>query len=381
MNNFVPLSQARTDMNIIRKTILSAGMLLLFAMLSPAQVRTGGDITQIDGIVEFDKTVHDFGDFLLSAGPQACIYKVKNISERAIAILTVTSSCGCTDVKWTKSPLKPGETGTISATYSNDQGAYPFEKNLTVYISSLSKPVILRIRGNVLDKKKPLAEIYPVHLGSAIALKDSVLKAGNLSQGGQRSDFTLVANISRSPVNLSFKDVSPGLDIRFEKESAAPGQTVRMMYTVTADRSRWGKNWYYATPVVNGKAVEPIKIWAFTKEDFSHWTKDMIKNGSQPMFESSTYEFGIVKSGTVVEARFRMSNKGKSELRIYKVDSDTPGVADTAISPLEAGGGETLKIKFDTAGLPKGETVAIITLTTNSPIRPIVNLFISGAIK
>ena len=378
---------------MIAKALISLIAGLFFTAMTAAQVRTDGSSTVVDGIVEFDKTVHDFGDFMLNAGPQECSYSVKNVSQRAIAILTVTSSCGCTNVSWTKAPIKPGEKGSITATYSNDQGAYPFEKTLTVYISSLSKPVILRLRGNVLEKKKPLSELYPLHLGR-LALKDSTFKAGNLSQGGQRSDFAMVANVGRSSIKVGFVDISDGLEIRCEPAEIPAGATARMIYTVTASRERWGKNWYSATPVVNGHKYMPIRIWAFTKEDFSSWSKEQMDKGSQPMFESSTYEFGIVERGTVVEAVFNMTNKGKSDFTVYKIDSDTPGLISTilegsgtkadpesAYPSVPAGGKADLSIKLDTSSLSKGETDAIITLTTNSPLRPIVNLFLSGAIK
>lgn len=365
---------------MIAKALISLIAGLFSTALAPAQVRSDGSSTVVDGIVEFDKTVHDFGDFMLSAGPQECAFSVKNVSQRAIAILTVTSSCGCTNVTWTKAPIKPGEKGSINATYSNDQGAYPFEKTLTVYVSSLSKPVILRLRGNVLEKKKPLSELYPLHLGR-LALKDSTFKAGNLSQGGQKSDFAIVANVGRSSIKVGFENVSDGLEIRVEPSEIPAGATARMIYTVTASRERWGKNWYSATPVVNGHKYMPIRIWAFTKEVFSNWSKEQMDKGSQPMFESSTYEFGIVERGTLVEAAFTMTNKGKSDFIVYKVDCDTPGLEDIVISPVPAGGKAEIHFKFDTSALPKGETDAIITLTTNSPLRPIVNLFLSGAIK
>lgn len=62
------------------------------------------------------------------------------------------------------------ETGTISATYSNDEGPYPFDKTLTVYFSDVKKPVVLRLRGVVRAKKVPLTEIYKQRRG-ALALK------------------------------------------------------------------------------------------------------------------------------------------------------------------------------------------------------------------
>ena len=125
--------------------------------------------------IEIDRTVHNFGDIILNSGPVSCTFTLKNVGTKPAVIYNVSSSCGCTDVTWTKEPLMPGKTGKVSVTYSNDEGAYPFDKSLTVYISDIKKPVILKVRGVSVAKKKPLAESYPVHFG-VLGLKDKVFK-------------------------------------------------------------------------------------------------------------------------------------------------------------------------------------------------------------
>ncbi|MCQ2166068.1 MAG: hypothetical protein MJY49_01380 [Bacteroidales bacterium] len=39
-----------------------------------------------------------------------------------------------------------------------------------------------------------------------------------------------------------------------------------------------------------------------------------------------------------------------------------------------------MTVTLDTKNLPKGEALVIVSLTTNSPQRPIVNLFFAGII-
>ena len=101
---------------------------------------------------DFDKTVHDFGKVTVKDGPLSCNFTVTNTGDTPLLIQSVVSSCGCTDVKWTRAEIAPGGTGTIEATYSNDEGPYPFDKSLTVYTSAAKKPVVLHLRGIV--KKK-----------------------------------------------------------------------------------------------------------------------------------------------------------------------------------------------------------------------------------
>ena len=114
-------------LNIFKSTIAIIAIALCSNYIS-AQTKTEGGITRIDGNVELDKTIHDFGDVMINDGPLSCTFNIKNISKQPMAIYNVVSSCGCTNVHWTREPIQAGGKGKISATYSNDEGPYPFEK-------------------------------------------------------------------------------------------------------------------------------------------------------------------------------------------------------------------------------------------------------------
>ena len=104
--------------------------------------------------IQFDKTVHDFGEISTKAGKQTCTFTVTNDSDEDLSILAVVPSCGCTDVVWPRESIAPGAKGVITATYSNDEGAGTFDKTLTVYTSAQKKPVILHLKGAVVKNAK-----------------------------------------------------------------------------------------------------------------------------------------------------------------------------------------------------------------------------------
>lgn len=104
--------------------------------------------------VQFDKTVHDFGEITTKAGKQTCTFTLTNDSDDDLSILVVVPSCGCTDVVWTRETIGPGKTGKITATYSNDEGVGTFDKTLTVYTSAQKKPIILHLKGSVIKNAK-----------------------------------------------------------------------------------------------------------------------------------------------------------------------------------------------------------------------------------
>ena len=217
-----------------KRYFIAAFVLLLSCVCANAQHAVA------DGL-EFDKMVHNFGEILHKSGSVSCTFTLKNSSSKPAVIYNVVSTCGCTDVKWTREPIRPGQSGTVSVTYSNDEGAYPFDKNLTVYLSDVKKPVILKVRGVSIEKKRPVAELYPVHYG-ALGLKESLIKGGNLEQGNVKSEAVMVANTSNSPITVSFKDVSENLKLSVSPNPIPAQGTAELAVTVTADRDIWGKN-------------------------------------------------------------------------------------------------------------------------------------------
>lgn len=345
------------------------------------QERTDGKHTDFDGVVRLDRTIQDFGEVMMSQGPLSCTFTVTNISKKPIVIYNVVSSCGCTAVKWTREPLVPGKTGTISATYSNDEGPYPFDKTLTVYFSDVKKPVVLRLRGVVRAKKVPLTEIYKQRRG-ALALKKTEIKLGNLYQGGQRGDAVTVANVGTAPATISFADVTPGLKISVAPSPIPAGGTAKMTYIVTSDGKKWGKNYYYATPVVNGVKKKPISVWTFTAEDFSNWTDEQRNNASQPVFDYSTCDLGTARKGEVLTANFRLKNLGGSAFHVYKADPENVAITPAAkFEDVASGATGVISFRVDTGKLTAGLNDVLILLTTNCPLRPMINLHVTVTVK
>ena len=346
---------------------------ILFYNSSYAQEKLGNGL-------EIDKMVHNFGDIMLDSGPVSCEFTLTNKSGKPAVIYNVISSCGCTDVEWTKEPIKPGSTGKISATYSNDEGPYPFDKSLTLYLSDVKKPIVLKLRGISREKMRPLSELYPIHRGP-MGMKEDMINCGNLEQGRDKSETVMIANTSSNPIKLEFKNVSDNLIVTVRPNPIPAESTAELTATVSASRENWGRNEYWAVPTVDGKEYGKIGFRAFTKENFDELSEEERMQGSMPRFETSTYSFGKVKAGTQIHASYKMKNEGKSCFCVYKVDVDSCCYSHSDIPAADPGEEISFRVHLDTKDLPKGECLKIVTLTTNSPLRPIVNLFISGTIE
>lgn len=338
-------------------------------------------------VVSFDRKIHDFGDILISDGAVTCLFTFTNVSNSPIVIHNVVSSCGCTTPDWTREPILPGQNGTINARFSNDQGEGAFDKSLTVYISNVDRPVILRLRGYSHKKEKDITKMYDV-LAGPIGLRKTVFSLGYLDQGAAKEDYVQIANTGKSAVEISAVEVSEGLTVSFEPERIEGRQLSKMTYSVDLSRITpqiWGRNSFSFKLCVNGKTqpVE-IRIDAMIKDNFGGLTKTDLASCPKLTVDKSYFEFGQITKGQILQESFTIRNKGKKTLKLYAIDPQTPGSVTSDACPVLIPSGESydLRIKFDSSKINgTGEIVDVISIVTNDPDKPILNLFISGIIE
>jgi hypothetical protein len=338
---------------------------------------------EFGGVIKFDKTVHDFGDILISDGEQKCVFTYTNISDKPLVVHRVISSCGCTEPAWDKRPLRPGEKGTINISFKNDQGPYPFDKGITVYVSDVTKPVVLRIRGVAHNKKKSLEEMFPEKFG-AVGFKSKILALGQIEQGMARNESVEVANLSNKEVTVSFSNLTPGLLLSPEKlRIPAKGRGV-LTYVVDTKNTNgkcWGKSVFKAQVLVNGQPQKgELVVETLVKENFSNYSQEQLKAGALPKFVTSSISFGRCKAGDVKKLSFNFTNMGKETMKIYKVEASEVGCSFKYPEVTAASQKGLIEVTLDTSSA-RGEVLYVISVITNAPTRPIVNLFITGEIE
>lgn len=100
--------------------------------------------------IKFETTTHNFGTFPEKDGKVSCVFKFKNTGNASLIIHQAIASCGCTVPKYTKEPIKPGESGTIEIHY-NGKGRNPgyFKKSITVRTNAKNKVTRLYIEGTM----------------------------------------------------------------------------------------------------------------------------------------------------------------------------------------------------------------------------------------
>jgi hypothetical protein len=109
---------------------------------------------QAQGVLKFNKEVHDFGK--LTEGPLATYnFEVTNTGTAPVVISNAMASCGCTTPEWSKDAIAPGGKSVIKVGYNTSGRPGAFTKTITVTSSAENATVILTIKGEVTGAAAP----------------------------------------------------------------------------------------------------------------------------------------------------------------------------------------------------------------------------------
>lgn len=100
-------------------------------------------------VAKFTNETIDLGK-IKQGVPVTATFTVTNIGKEPLIIEQANPTCGCTMGDYTKSPIMPGKTGTITATY-NAAAMNHFDKHLTVKFAGIDELKSITITGDVLS--------------------------------------------------------------------------------------------------------------------------------------------------------------------------------------------------------------------------------------
>jgi hypothetical protein len=124
----------------MKKLLLAA---LLFSSYSLFAQKKADDVAKIN--VE----TYDLGKVKQNV-PATATFVVTNIGKEDLIIAQANPTCGCTISDYTKSPIAPGKTGTIKATY-NAANLGHIDKTLTVKFDGADDIKFIKLTGEVLS--------------------------------------------------------------------------------------------------------------------------------------------------------------------------------------------------------------------------------------
>lgn len=99
---------------------------------------------------KFASETHDFGK-ITQGQPVTHEFEFTNVGTEPIIISDVRPSCGCSVADFTRTPVKPGETGKVTVKFDAAVKS-PFTKNFVVRSNTKTPVKTLVIKGEVIAK-------------------------------------------------------------------------------------------------------------------------------------------------------------------------------------------------------------------------------------
>ena len=118
-------------------------------------------------VAKFTSETFDFGKIKQNT-PKVATFIFTNVTQSPLIIDQAAPSCGCTVSDYTKTPIAPGKTGMVKATY--DAAAIGrIDKTITVKFAGIDNPTFLKLAGEVISSN--VANTPPVRKVSKPAIK------------------------------------------------------------------------------------------------------------------------------------------------------------------------------------------------------------------
>lgn len=130
---------------------LSLSVMGLAAQAQTAAVKPANAQTKVAGPqIQFEEMKYDFGS-IKTGDVVEHTFKFKNVGTQPLVISNIGVSCGCTTPDWTKEPVMPGKSGTVTAKFNSTGKMGMQNKVLTIESNSAGGNAMVSLVGDVKD--------------------------------------------------------------------------------------------------------------------------------------------------------------------------------------------------------------------------------------
>lgn len=329
--------------------------------------------------IQFDKTTYDFGQIHEEGGKVTARFNFTNVGNEDLVLKSVRPGCGCTAANYTKTAVAPGQSGFIDATYNPSGRPGSFNKNIKVTTNEpdmeVDKPTphMIFIKGNVTPRPKTAFEKEGYTIGSGmVRFKDNSCKIDILNTEKHLDTFK-VKNFWNRPVEISLDACEFATEAHRSFGPSIQGgeEGIIVIKYDGGKRNEFGsfKDAISFTTTDSTDAKKELYYQVTIKEDFSKMSAGKLKKAPVAVFSRDLIDFGQVKLNNSKMETITLTNNGKSDLIIRKVESGYGSVTvkfvpDTKI--LKKGESAEIQVSY-VARHKKGKQNATILIITNDP--------------
>ena len=347
------------------KKILSTLCVALMAVAAFAQ----------QPVITFEKTEHDFGKINEADGRVSTVFSFKNEGMAPLVLSNVRASCGCTTPTWTKEPIEPGQTGSITVTYNPNGRPGRFQKTVTITSNATEATTRVYIKGEVIPKQAKPVNKYTISVGE-LSMQGKVLDLGVIKKGETKSGELEYANLTEAEHKVELAAFqADGLIHQASLESIKPTEVGKFIFAIDTKQTKlYGPIEFNAFVVVDGKLdkTEPFRLTvkADIVEDFSNLSVE--DKQQAPILETLAEQHaGNIAAGKNKKFLFPIKNTGVNALEVRRVYSNDEHLLIKAPKAVKSGKKGDINVDIHTAGLEPGAYTREVVIITNDFANPV----------
>ena len=222
------------------KRFMSALIVLLCSIVGVCAQQQGR------AVLRFDTTTWNFGNIQEVEGKVSHTFHFTNMHTSPVVIEEVISTCGCAISVYSKQPVKPGHTGTITVTFDPKGRTNFFSKSIRVVSNSGQSVNTLWVKGTI-NTMNRIEDEYPYSLSSDILADRMTLSYDLLQHNGRPKQLKITA----SPLKGFYGTFKDKIIISANSVHSSPIQIfgtviddMRKVSTATAPRMKCSQSYF-----------------------------------------------------------------------------------------------------------------------------------------
>ena len=321
-------------------------------------------------VITFEKTEHDFGKINEGDGRVSVVFSFKNEGMAPLVLSNVRASCGCTTPTWTKEPVEPGQSGSITVTYNPNGRPGRFQKTVTITSNASEPTKKVYIKGEVIPKQAKPVNKYTVAVGE-LSMKTTTLDLGTVKKGENKSGELEYANMTKEnhEVKLATRPADSYIINQVTLPRVKANEIGKFVFALeSANTKLYGPIEVYAYVEIDGKAVQDdahkLTIKADIVEDFSKMTVE--EKQQAPIMEMATnINLGKVAAGKTLKGQLAIKNTGLNPLEVRRAYCADKQVNTKTPKAIKSGKKGNLTIEINTKDMQPGAYSRELLVITN----------------
>ena len=349
----------------MKKLIISVSILLLSSLVAMAQ-----KMEAVSKIVDCGQSVYK--------SPATAEFEIKNKGNHATRIVDVRMSCGCTDVEFPREEIPAGSKFTVRVTYdAKTMGRY--DKLVALYTEGNEKPVVLRMRGQVVREIVDFGGKYDFLLGN-VQSDCNDIEFDDVNRGERPQKKIHILNTTGENIQPVVMHLPDYLTAEVSPSKIAPGHSG--VVTITLDSKQLKDMGLTQTSVFLGtfpgdrvSREKELSVSAVLLPKFDNLTASQLANAPRMHLSATELNLGAFKGNKKLKGEIIIRNDGNSVLNIKNLQMFTVGL-QVSLNKQKIKPGESAKLKItaEERQLKNARSKPRVLMITNDPNLPKVTI-------